>query len=328
MLDQTKNDFDAVLRDITIRHHSYMHALLEVEDLLTFASSESGGIIPILGPTRCGKTELLSDLKSRNQTVRRAPGMLLEKSDFVLGRVPARPNDRDLYVALLEAVGGTAGPKEKTSIVRERLFELISAFGIRVIALDEASHTAERGANLSARGAGDHFKTVVDQSGVVLVLAGLPRFQSLLDANEQFAARSMKTVVIEPYSWSKDEDRKHFCAAVNSAFQCLEQAGLLLDFDKEDLVRRLYGASGGRIGQVLKMLRASIQRLPGTALSLGQISESASKVMQSQVSCEMFFALDPPSDLQLVSAYGEVMEAAQLEVSPSTVQDLLGIQEQ
>lgn len=83
----------------------------------------------------------------------------------------------------------------------------------------------ERGSNLSARAAADHFKTVVDETGVSLVLAGLPRFQQIIDHNEQLRDRAAGTVYFAPYDWQKDEERDAFAGAVEAVLLSLEKSG-------------------------------------------------------------------------------------------------------
>lgn len=326
MLHDTAGAYSDALDNITIRHRAYQETYDELASLLTIADRNPGSIIPLLAPTRCGKTELLTDLRKRCETVRQAPGMMLDSSDFAIGRISAKPNDRDLYCAMLSALGVSSGPRDRTSVVRDRLIEFIRKFGIRVIALDEASHCAERGANLSERAAGDHFKTIVDETGVTLILAGLPRFQKLIDGNEQFAARSLKTVSLLPYSWSREEDRQSFNEAVQAAFMCLEEAELPIDLDPEDAVRRLYGVSGGRVGVVLKVLRTSANSPDLQQLSMKQIADAALATVQSHVPPKIYFEETPPSDRDLVNSYFDVMTDAGLDVELSTLQDLAAAQ--
>jgi hypothetical protein len=51
---------------------------------------------------------------------------------------------------------------ENADVLRRRIIIAIRETGVRVIAIDECNQAAERGANLSARAAADHLKTIVD----------------------------------------------------------------------------------------------------------------------------------------------------------------------
>lgn len=61
---------ETITRDLrkTVLHDKYLKAKNEVLALAGLNDEHSGLIIPLLGPTRCGKTELLQDLKSTLET--------------------------------------------------------------------------------------------------------------------------------------------------------------------------------------------------------------------------------------------------------------------
>ena len=122
------------------------------------------------------------------------PGNLIAGADFRLAAIPPRPNERDIYKALLRACDYDCPDREKTEAVRRRAFGVIRDHGIRTIALDEVNHLAESGANVPHRAAADHFKSIADETGVGLILTGLPKFQTIIDGNEQFRDRCHATV--------------------------------------------------------------------------------------------------------------------------------------
>ncbi len=107
---------------------------------------------------------------------------------------------------------------------------------------------------------------------------------------------------------------------------CLEEAGLPIDLDPEDAVRRLYGVSGGRVGVVLKVLRTSANSSDLQQLSMKQIADAALAAVQSHVPPKNYFEETPPSDRDLVNSYFDVMTDAGLDVELSTLQDLAAAQ--
>lgn len=195
-------------------------------------------------PTRCGKSQILQSLsKGEGRTVA-GPGSLIPGADFRVAAIPPRPNERDIYKAPLRACDYDCSDREKTEAVRRRVFRVIRDHGIRIIALDEANHLAESGANLPHRSAGDHFKSIVDETGVGLILAGLPKFQTIVDGNEQFRDRCHATIRYLPYDWHLEADRGEFYGAVSTILDRFRDSGVAVEIDEIDCTRRL-----GRTGR-------------------------------------------------------------------------------
>lgn len=307
----------------TFRHRRMEQARAIIGENLTQFRSSTGAIVPLLGPTRVGKSALLTELKHE---IGRMPGnarVLIANSDFAIGSVPPKPNDRDLYKAMLEAIGYRCREKENTTLVRRRLLDAIRDHGIAVIALDECSHCAERGANLSARAAADHFKTIVDATGITLLLAGLPKFQTLIDGNEQFRDRCFETHYLLPYDWRNDEDRADFFGIVLAALPAFENHGVRLGVSEEDCLRRLYGVAGGRVGTLLRVLdAAAVFVADGETLQLEHLRMAARKTTQASLASGQYLEDEPPTDVALIRAYIRVLFEAELDFEPLGQRDL------
>ncbi len=314
-------EFDPKILDVRIRHKRHDEVLAELRDLIQVARSYGGAIIPLLGPTRCGKTDVLWDAKAQFGSVRCGPGSLIETNSFAVGCIPPKPNDRDIYLAMLRAMGHDCGPREKTSSVRERLITAIRDDDIAILALDECSHCVETGANLTPRTAVDHFKTLVDATGVVLVLSGLPKFQKLISGNEQVRDRSVKTLEYHPYNWTRDADVDAFVAAFLAALEILQEQGLQIGFDDMDMARRIYGASGGRVGMMLRILKASLLHAEASTLTFDSLARGTELGLQAGSSVEVFFAAEAPSDTALVRSYVSVMQEADLKIAPTSLDE-------
>ena len=312
---------DPRILDVRIQHRRHTEVLAELNGLIAVAKSYGGAIIPLLGPTRCGKTEVLADAKTQFGSVRSGPGSLIETNSFAVGCIPPKPNDRDIYLAMLRAVGHGCAPREKTSAVRERLITAIRDDGIEILALDECSHCVETGANLSPRTAVDHFKSLVDATGIVLVLGGLPKFQKLIIGNEQVRDRSLKTIEYHPYRWTREEDVDAFVGAFLATLEILQEAGLRIEFDELDMARRIYGASGGRVGMMLRIMKASLFQAKEGTLTFDAIARGWELGLQGNGDVEPFFASEEPSDTALVRSYAAVMHEADVRFAPATLDE-------
>jgi hypothetical protein len=97
--------------------------------------------------------------------------------------------------------------------------------------------------------------------------------------------------------------------------QYLESEGLEVDLDLNDLTKRLYGVSGGRVGEMFELFRKTLLRFqPGDRLTLNAISNTARLVRHQSPDLPDFFELDRVSDIELVQAYARVMSDAGLKV--------------
>lgn len=300
--------------DLHIDHPKYVAARLEAEEYLSLCS-DGGGIIPILGPTRCGKTDLLKVLRDHMNTPGPRPRELpLEDfDDFVYAVIPPRPSDADIYRAILRSIGALVSPSEKLDTLRDRTIRLIRERGIRIIALDECSHCAEAGANFPKRAAADTFKFLRDQTGITFVLTGLPKFGELIEENEQLRERCMRTIELLPYQWTFEEDRSAFFGCVVRTIQHLEGEGLEVDLDPSELTKRLYGASGGRVGEMFELVRKTLVRFKsGDVLTLSAVANTARLVRHQSPGVPDFFELDRVTDIDLAQSYTRVMADAGL----------------
>ncbi|MDV7144759.1 TniB family NTP-binding protein [Tropicimonas sp. TH_r6] len=311
-----------VALDKTIRHDRYERALAQMIEAIELADQMGGAVIPFLGGTRCGKSRLLEDLQSQVGRIVKTPGGLFEVSDFALGTIATKPNDRTLLLSMMGALGMGGKRGQTASELQSQVDMALRDNGTRVLALDECSHCAERGAHLSKRGATDHFKWLVDRTGLTLILCGLPKFQGLVDDNEQLRDRSLATVYLNPYAWERDEDRTAFAAAVSQALRHLNEAGALLDFDFEDVVYRLYGLSGGRVGAMMKVLRGSVHFMRDGVMTSQCIAKSAKATSQKELNSARFFGENRPTHNDLVRSYVRVMQEAGLEIEVSSITEL------
>lgn len=193
-------------------------------------AGSDGTCIPFLGPTRVGKSDLMSAVKSKVLKDRSGSGYMLPTPDFLSGVISPKPNDAELYASVIRTVG-RVGANPKLSLLQDRMYDLLKQRDVRIVALDECSHCAEPGANLTRRAATDHFKSILDRSGIILILTVLPKFQGLIDENEQFAARSMATIELHPYRWTNADDRNEFTTVLSSVFDYLEDHGVSPEFD-------------------------------------------------------------------------------------------------
>ncbi|WP_134679440.1 ATP-binding protein [Paracoccus ravus] len=296
-----------------IRHGAFCDAEQSIRAHLATCPPGQGSIIPLLGPTRVGKSELIHRLiETSPQGKSLAPQRTFARVD-----VPASVTARGLYAAILSALGYKSGFSERTNDLRDRLFRVIDSFGIEVIALDECSRIVEKASKLGIGAAADLFRSIADGTGASLILSGLPKFQAAIDHNEQLRDRATSTVLFKPYDWQNDDDRDAFVGTVQVVLNNLETSGIRVDLDVEDFVRRLYGASGGRIPVITRLVGASLADTP-SAIRLADLRRGAAAMQQSGIRVSSFFESNEPDETDLVRSYAIVMHEAGLNFELST----------
>lgn len=294
-------------------HEALQEALSTVEFLLSTKQPSEGCLVPLLGPTRVGKKSVARHVLSNAG----AANSLLPMDDVVYCSLPPQSSGKNIYGAILgEIVGKSIRPHENASSIRDRLFRAIDQLGIRVVVIDEVNHLIERGANLAPREAADHLKTIVDQTGISVIAIGLPRFQMIIDENEQLRDRACATTILRPYDWQLEAERAAFADTVDVALLKLERSGLPVALDFEDIVRRLYGASGGRVPVMMRLLKlCAFNKQAPQSLELGDFEVAARAMQQSGIPTSSFFEAEEPDEVDILRSFACTMGEAGLEFS-------------
>lgn len=293
-----------------VRHDAVERASAEIDARLATKLPKSGTIIPLLGPTRVGKSEITRRLMERATAAR----SLVPMKNVIRAKVPPEPTAMGVYAAILGSFGKEPGRSELISSVKARLFRGLEILGIDIVVLEEVNHIAERGSKLTARAAADHLKTLVDETGITLILDGLPRFQRIIDQNEQLRDRASGTILLKPYDWQSDADREAFATAADAAIASLGKSGFPVALDYEDFVRRLYGASGGRVPMMMRILKLCALGMaqPGK-INLADLHTTASRMQQSGIPIASFFEARDPDEVDLMRSYAAIMAEAGLD---------------
>ncbi|MGH8493107.1 MAG: TniB family NTP-binding protein [Moraxellaceae bacterium] len=233
-----------------IQHPQFKNALdlLNEQHKLSVSSQQSHGMM-VLGASGVGKSTLLQTFLKQHpihetDEETRIPVLSVE--------IPSQPTIKSTADAILgkfdeKYKGGTAETKTKKIIM------LIKHCDVKTIILDEFQHFSDRGRKKTNALVADWLKSLMNNAGVSFVVFGLPQAAEILRSNEQLRRRFSASVTLVPWSMSSESDMKEFRGVI----KILEKSADLpasSELYENDLYKRLYFASGGKIGYLSKLI--------------------------------------------------------------------------
>jgi DNA transposition AAA+ family ATPase len=235
-------------------HHPRMTEILERIDacrLLSKAAPEPDCLL-IIGPSGVGKTTLTT------LYTQRYPRTLTAKGTRVLvlyARIPVPATTKNMATKLLERLGDPICEKGSLDAQTRRLTKLVKDAEVELVILDEFQHFIDPDRELVLRAVSDWLKNFISDTGIPVILTGLPQCRRVLDANEQLLRRFSAQEHLEPFNWhgSGKADFRRFLSQVDEALPLSQRSGLA----DGDLARRIYAASLGNIAQVMKIVRGA-----------------------------------------------------------------------
>lgn len=243
----------ASLEGRVIQHPQFKSALDQLNERhkLSISSKQSLGMM-VLGASGVGKSTLLQTfLKQypRQETDERTliPVLSVE--------IPSQPTIKSTADAILgefdwKYASGTAEAKTK------RIIALIKQCGVQTIILDEFQHFADRGRKKTNEVVADWLKSLMNSTGVSFVVFGLPQAAGILRVNEQLRRRFSASVTLAPWVMSSESDMKEFRGVIKALEKSADlpvSSGLYED----DMYKRLFFASGGKIGYLSKLISSA-----------------------------------------------------------------------
>jgi hypothetical protein len=306
-----------------IEHRSFVAARDEVISRIREHDGLEPLILPVLGPTRVGKTELLNAVKAEVDEPTVGPRSTVATPSFGVSDVPAKPNARTLLQAMAAACGFRASRRDETDQLAERLKTWIEDFHVVGIALDEFTHCQNSQSNFDQKDAADYLKMIADRTRIAIVIAGLPSLQDMIDKSSQLQARCAESVMVLPYDWRDEDHRDAFYEACLYGFEVLNRHGVTLSLDEPEAVVRLYGASAGRVGLMLRLLRETAKRVRAErSLGLEELAAAASRSFRRQVVDRSFFDGPEPDEERLVRSYAEFCRTSGVAFDVQSVRDI------
>ncbi len=231
-----------------VQHARFSSALGVIWDAVERARKKDYQIQPVVGPTRVGKTTLLS------RATQAVVSTSAVGSKSVISVVsPKHLTGRALPDACLSSIGMSTGAFKNHVAATDAFINAANKRETELIIFDESQHMLERGSSTTVRAAADFIKLLSGEVKASIVLAGLPSLNKLFQDNEQLADRVRRPFQFYPYDW-QGPDYKHFRAALATALQYLTQNGWrTFALNDAEFAQRMYIACAGRFGLIIKL---------------------------------------------------------------------------
>lgn len=235
-----------------VNHARFVTVRTAIQQAVERARQGDPQILPVVGPTRVGKSKLLTRFADSLPLPMPAAALKSRKVVFVM--TPKHLTGRAVVDACLLGIGMRPELYSNHVAATQAFIRAANKHSTELIIFDETQHMLERGTSTRQRDAADLLKGIFDQTSASLVLAGLPTLMGLFQHNEQLADRSRRAVEFYPYFW-EGQDYRDFRSALAGALGFFADNGWQTPSAADaDFARRMYVATAGRYGLINKIL--------------------------------------------------------------------------
>ncbi|MGF6725428.1 hypothetical protein P3T43_004806 [Paraburkholderia sp. GAS41] len=242
-----------IVEDTLVPHAAFNGALRRIEQCFAYADSAREPIcIALIGETRTGKSRAMEEFSTRHPSIRNGEGLYIP---ILRVTTPAKPTVKSLVELMLERMHDELSESGSENAKTRRLVKLMDECGTQMVMIDEFHHFVDKGSHKVIHDVANWLKTLVDRIRCVLIVAGLPTCQAVLEQNEQLEGRFSAPVMMPRFEWKIDEHREEFIAILSAFHESMSRYFDLPELDNADMAFRCYCATGGLMGYLTKFLR-------------------------------------------------------------------------
>lgn len=294
-----------------IEHAHFSKALERAEHTIQRALAGESLILPIFGPTRVGKTELISTLTG-NYPAKIVEGVNLQLVVRVM--TPVKPSRRSLPEAVLTSLGSQRYGRSNAEELTARVRDLLRIVGARVLIFEEMQHFVENMSPTATREAADWLKVIAEELSLTVLMVGLPISAQVLVRNEQLRDRADAIHEFRPYNWEHPQEHQEFLRTLLGLTEALEEAGWFVpDPHDLDFSRRVYASCLGRVGMLVKLFNTAEHIAHDRVIDGGTLLKAHAQAIGTE-----FFAFNPFDPLReiadslLVQGYVQILREAHM----------------
>jgi len=173
---------------------------------------------------------------------------------------PSPVTVKGMAAKLLDTLGDPAAHHGTLWSMNARLIHFIRACEVRLVILDDFHHLIDKETNRVLHNVSDWLKVLIKETNVPFLVVGVvDTVRRILDANAQLSRLFAIRETLHPFHWDsqRPETIKEFAGFVAFAESKIGMP-LTAEIERQDLLYRLYDATGGVVGNVMNLLRYSV----------------------------------------------------------------------
>jgi type II secretory pathway predicted ATPase ExeA len=238
---------------VYVKHPHSENLLKKIDYCRTHSkiSAEPDGML-ITGQQGMGKSTLWKRYVKDFPRTKTETGMIIPVLTVGI-KAPATP--KSLVTVLLSALGDPAAERGANVTQTLRLYRYLERCQTELIILDEFQHFIDRDLSKVLKTISDWLKMLMNDTGLPIVLIGMPNSVRVLDAhgNEQLKRRFSVRESLQPFAWSVSGDLSivKFLKKLDDLLPLIESSNLA----DQDTAYRIYCATNGEMYRMMDLVR-------------------------------------------------------------------------
>ncbi|MDD2500205.1 MAG: TniB family NTP-binding protein [Geobacter sp.] len=212
----------------------------------------------ILGRSRCGKSTVITEFKNK---------ICAEESNeksVIIVQTPTKATILNMAAQTLKSIGEKNYLSGTAASLTFRAVDLLKRINTKMLVFDEMQNLIDRDSDKLSNEAADWLRELIETIEIPVVLVGLKRTEHIFLINEQLRGRFVESFEMWPFLWN-DNSKKEVLFGVLKALQKFYKFENSIQLCTEDMAFRMYCASGGLIGYLVKIVKEA-NRLSGQSL--------------------------------------------------------------
>ena len=246
-------------------HPIYKEALETVKTAISQTITTEGPMSAVLtGLTGTGKSTLITTLMrsySGKNEYFKSENALIRPVRAYHCVVPADASIKSLATEMLKHLdaGDTSGSANERTL---RVSMLLKTCETKVIFLDEFQHLLTKAARNSKDSVTDWVKTLTEETGVPVIISGMPGCEEIIDQHEQLAGRYPYRAKLANIRFAKD-NYLYFSKVIEALTKaCIEHAEInsMPALSQPPLLSAIYIATGGNMRSIRQLYTSALDR--------------------------------------------------------------------